>query len=101
MSRYFKPLILALLLLAAIPGYAQTITNSSYQTIANIKSDGTIQDKSYRTVGHIKSDGTVQDANYSTIGHVKDGRIQDANYRTIAHYDGIKAKWVAFLVFFW
>ena len=45
--------------------------------------------------------GTVQNASYQTIGHVKDGRVQDANYRTVAHYDGIKAKWVAFLVFFW
>ena len=79
-----KILLILFLLLAGTAAYGQKITDSNYSTI-----------------GHIKSDGTVQNANYSTIGHVKDGRIQDANYRTIAHYDGIKAKWVAFLVFFW
>lgn len=79
-----KILLILFLLLAGTAAYGQKITDSNYSTIA-----------------YIKSDGTVQNANYSTIGHVKDGRIQDANYRTIAHYDGIKAKWVAFLVFFW
>ena len=84
MSRLFKLLLLASLLFAAIPGRAQTITNSNYQTVANIKSDGTIQDKSYRTIGHIKSDGTVQDSNYRTIGHAKD----------------IPTRWAAFYFFF-
>ena len=41
--------------------YAQSVTNSNYQTVAHIKSDGTIQDANYRTIGHIKDDGTVQD----------------------------------------
>ena len=63
---------------------AQSIKNSSYQTVAHIKSDGTIQDGSYRTIGHIKSDGTVQDANYRTIGHA----------------EGIPLKWAAFYFFF-
>lgn len=58
--------------------------NASYQTVAHIKSDGTIQDSSYRTIGHIKSDGTVQDASYRTIGHA----------------DGIPLKWAAFFFFF-
>ncbi len=49
--------------------YAQRVTNSNYQTVAHIKSDGTIQDASYRIIGHIKSDGTVQDAHYGTVGH--------------------------------
>lgn len=31
---------------------AQTIKNSSYQTVAHIKSDGTVQDSNYRTIGH-------------------------------------------------
>ena len=84
MSTLFKSLMFALLLLAAIPGQAQKITNSNYQTVGQIKSDGTIQDKSYKTVGYIKSDGTVQDASYKTIGYLKkDGTVQDANYRTV------------------
>ena len=64
--------------------HAQRITNGSYQTVAHIKSDGTIQDSSYRTIGHIKSDGTVQDSNYRTIGHAS----------------GIPMKWAAFFFFF-
>ena len=31
---------------------AQTIKNSSYQTVAHIKSDGTVQDSNYRAIGH-------------------------------------------------
>ena len=89
------------LLLAGTAAYGQKITDSNYSTIAYIKSDGTVQNSNYSTIGHIKGDGTVQNASYQTIGHVKDGRVQDANYRTVAHYDGVKAKWVAFLVFFW
>ena len=101
MSRLFKIFLFAFLLLAALTGYAQTITNSSYQTVGHIKSDGTIQDKSYRTVGYIKSDGTVQDGSYRTIGYIKsDGTVQDASYRTIGHAKDIPLKWAAFYFFF-
>lgn len=66
--------------------FAQRVTNANYQTVAHIKSDGTIQDASYKTIGHIKSDGTVQDANYKTVGHLKDdGTVQNANYAAIGH----------------
>ena len=79
-------IILGLLLAFFLPEtlLAQRITNGSYQTVAHIKSDGTIQDSSYRTIGHIKSDGTVQDSTYRTIGHA----------------DGIPMKWAAFFFFF-
>lgn len=63
---------------------AQTIKNSSYQTVAHIKSDGTMQDDSYRTIGYIKSDG----------------RVQDSSYRTIGHANGVPLKWAAFYFFF-
>ena len=80
---------------------AQRVTDSSYRTVANIKSDGTIQDASYRTVGHIKSDGTIQDSSYRTIGHVKsDGTVQDSSYKTIGHAKGIPMQWAAFYFFF-
>lgn len=32
--------------------FGQRVTNANYQTVAHIKSDGTIQDSSYRTIGH-------------------------------------------------
>ena len=85
-----KRFLLILLSIAAIlccsTAYAQRVTNSNYQTVAHIKSDGTIQDASYRTVGHIKSDGTVQDTSYRTVGHLKsDGTVQNSNYSTIGH----------------
>lgn len=47
--------VLLLMLLGMLIGgraYAQRVTNSSYQTVAHIKSDGTIQDANYRTIGH-------------------------------------------------
>lgn len=68
-------IFLSLVILASAFGneaFAQRVTNGSYQTVAYIKSDGTIQDDSYRTIGHIKSDGTVQDGSYRTIGYAKD-----------------------------
>ncbi|MBR5702944.1 MAG: hypothetical protein IKX45_01675 [Bacteroidales bacterium] len=34
--------------------FAQRVTNGSYQTVAYIKSDGTVQDGSYRTIGYAK-----------------------------------------------
>ena len=34
--------------------FAQRVTNGSYQTVAYIKSDGTIQDDGYRTIGYAK-----------------------------------------------
>ena len=71
---------MALSLLLCSVAYAQRVTNSSYQTVAHIKSDGTIQDASYRTIGHIKSDGTIQDSNYRTIGHAGDIPIQWAAF---------------------
>ena len=75
-----------MLLLAATAAYGQRITNANYQTVAYIKSDGTIQDGSYRTVGYIKSNGTIQDGSYRTIGYLKsDGTIQDSSYRTVGH----------------
>ena len=43
-------LVLSLGFLSVAQG--QAIKNSSYQTVAHIKSDGTIQDASYRTIGH-------------------------------------------------
>lgn len=101
MSTLSKYLMSVLLLLVSVAGLAQKITNSSYQTIGHIKSDGTIQDKSYKIAGHIKSDGTVQDASYRTIGYVKsDGSVQNASYRTIGHAKDIPAKWAAFYFFF-
>lgn len=47
-------IILGLLLGCLLPEtlLAQRITNGSYQTVAHIKSDGTIQDSNYRTIGH-------------------------------------------------
>ena len=88
MQSAFKyiPLALTMLLLAVLPfqGHSQSITNSSYKTIGQIRSDGTIQDASYRTLGYIKSDGTVQDASYRTVGYAK----------------GISRKWAAYYVFF-
>ena len=98
----FLPLLATLLLsLVGTPALAQRITNASYQTVAHIKSDGTIQDGSYRTVGHIKSDGTIQDNSYRTIGHVKkDGTVQDSSYRTIGYAKDIPMRWAAFFFFF-
>ena len=78
MRRYLFLLISVFGLLFCGTAYAQRVTNGNYQTVAHIKSDGTIQDASYRTIGHIKSDGTVQDASYRTVGHLKsDGTVQD------------------------
>ncbi len=92
-------MVLGLLLCSV--AYTQRVTNSNYQTVAHIKSDGTIQDANYRTIGHIKSDGTVQDSNYRTVGHLKDdGTVQDANYRTIGHAPGILMAWAAWYFFF-
>ena len=83
-----KRIIVILLFIAGLllcgSAYAQRVTNGNYQTVAHIKSDGTIQDASYRTIGHIKSDGTVQDGSYRTIGHAK----------------GIPATWAAVFFFF-
>ena len=64
--------------------HAQKISDSSYRTVAYIKSDGTIQDGSYRTIGYIKSDGRVQDGSYRTIGYAR----------------GIPMQWAAFYFFF-
>ena len=48
-----KILLLLLLSLGFLPvAQGQAIRNPSYQTVAHIKSDGTIQDASYRTIGH-------------------------------------------------
>ena len=64
-------ILLCLMALAVGQADAQRVTNGNYQTVAHIKSDGTIQDASYRTIGHIKEDGTVQDSSYRTIGHAE------------------------------
>ena len=99
MKHFFS--ILALLAFFSLAASAQTVKNSSYQTVAYIKSDGTMQDGSYRTIGHIKSDGTVQDSSYRTLGYVKsDGTVQDSSYRTLGYAGGIPVKWVAFYFFF-
>lgn len=45
-------IILGLLFISILPGFAQRVTDGSYQTVAHIKSDGTIQDSNYRTIGH-------------------------------------------------
>ena len=50
-------IFLFLVILASAFGneaFAQRVTNGSYQTVAYIKSDGTIQDGSYRTIGYAK-----------------------------------------------
>lgn len=52
MRLYIHLLLSAALLGVSLQVSAQTIKNSSYQTVAHIKSDGTIQDGSYRTIGH-------------------------------------------------
>ena len=73
-------LTVALVSLFSCEAYAQRVTDGKYQTVAHIKSDGTIQDASYRTIGHIKSDGAVQDASYRTVGHLKcDGTVQNSS----------------------
>ena len=54
--RYHIITCLLIALAACVVGgteaYAQRVTNASYQTVAHIKSDGTIQDSNYRTIGH-------------------------------------------------
>ena len=113
-----KIISICLLALASLACNAQRITNSSYNTLGYIKSDGTVQDGSYRTVGYIKSDGTVQNSSYNTVGYIKsdgtvqnssyrtigyvksDGTVQDASYRTIGHASGIPKRWTAFYFFF-
>ena len=50
-----KHLLLILVTLASMfcsEAYAQSVTDGNYQTVAHIKSDGTIQDANYRTIGH-------------------------------------------------
>ena len=50
-------IFLFLVILASAFGneaFAQRVTNGSYQTVAYIKSDGTIQDSGYRTIGYAK-----------------------------------------------
>ena len=48
-------LVLVILALAfGNEAFAQRVTNGSYQTVAYIKSDGTVQDGSYRTIGYAK-----------------------------------------------
>ena len=44
--------LVALIAAFCSTAYAQRVTNSGYQTIAHIKSDGTIQDAGYHTIGH-------------------------------------------------
>ena len=92
---------IALLLAATTAVYAQDVRNGNYQTVAHVRSDGTVQDGNYRTIGHVKSDGTVQDGSYRTIGHIKsDGTVQDGSYRTIGHVKGVDWKYSAALLFF-
>ena len=75
-----KIISICLLALGSLACNAQRITNSSYNTIGYIKSDGTIQDGSYRTVGYIKSDGTVQNSSYNTIGYIRsNGTVQNSS----------------------
>lgn len=101
MKRFLVILFWAFTSLFCSEVYAQRMTNSNYQTVAHIKSDGTIQDSNYRTIGHIRDDGTVQDSNYRTLGHIKeDGTVQDSNYRTIGHAQGIPKAWAAWYFFF-
>lgn len=50
-----RRIFILLVLLGALlysEAYAQRVTNSSFQTIGYIKSDGTIQDSSFRTLGY-------------------------------------------------
>ena len=72
MKRRILLFLAALLPILSLEAGAQSVRNSSYQTIAHIKSDGTVQDGSYRIIGHIKRDGTVQDSSYRIIGHADD-----------------------------
>ena len=58
MLRSLYLLITLALLGLSLSAGAQTLKNSSYQTVGYIKSDGTIQDGSYRTIGH--ADGIPQ-----------------------------------------
>ena len=52
MNRIRLIFLMVLGLLLCSVAYAQRVTNSNYQTVAHIKSDGTIQDANYRTIGH-------------------------------------------------
>lgn len=50
----FALILVALFALCCAPTYAQRVTDGTYQTVAHIKSDGTIQDTNYRTIGHAR-----------------------------------------------
>ena len=52
MKRIAVLLVMLLGTLLCSEAFAQRVTNSNYQTVAHIKSDGTIQDSNYRTIGH-------------------------------------------------
>lgn len=58
MLRSLYLLITLALLGLSLSAGAQTLKNSSYQTVGHIKSNGTVQDGSYRTIGH--ADGIPQ-----------------------------------------
>ena len=84
MKRRILLFLAALLPILSLDAGAQSVRNSSYQTIAHIKSDGTVQDGSYRTIGYVKGNGTVQDGSYRTIGYT----------------DGVPYRWAAWFFFF-
>ena len=61
MKTFIRVIASVVFLLAATTAvYAQDVRNGNYQTVAHVRSDGTVQDGNYRTIGHVKSDGTVQ-----------------------------------------
>jgi len=83
MNHILRPIFCGLLL-SLLPEWtasAQAIRSSSYQTVAHIKSDGTIQDASYRTISQIKSEGSVLDTYYRIIGHLR----RDETYCIVGH----------------
>ena len=84
MHRHRLIFLMALSLLLCSVAYAQRVTNSSYQTVAHIKSDGTIQDSGFKVIGHFKENGTIQDSSFRVIGHA----------------DGIPMRWAAWYFFF-
>lgn len=54
--KHLQVILTTLLALMCAGGaaHAQKISDSSYRTVAYIKSDGTVQDGSYRTIGYAK-----------------------------------------------
>ena len=92
MKKWLMMLLMSIFVLGGT-AYAQSMTNSSGNSIGKVESDGTIRNSSGNRVGKVDRDGTIRNSSGNKIGKIEsDGTIRNSSGNSVGKASGVDRK---------